>query len=217
MSAKPGDNPELGAISGPPTPPSPDPDLATAQAISQADQAARPSPTQQIVAAKNQHIADACGERDRLRTENKQLQGELDRLVSDTLDPPMIPHDRTGWKPCAASVDCSSRRRGDRARSSMPQRAVRGAGSRARQRLEPPLCRPLLRRRAVNRHLHYAPTRRAWPPRALHSRPGAVLPGRTVQLLMSSDHTHDARSRIVSGPRARMPWPTASTDEFMGV
>jgi hypothetical protein len=80
MTAKPGDNPELGAISGPPTPPSPDPDLATAQAISQADQAARPSPTQQIVAATNQHIADACGERDRLRTENKQLQGELDRL-----------------------------------------------------------------------------------------------------------------------------------------
>jgi hypothetical protein len=43
--------------------------------------------------------------------------------------------------------DC--RRRGDRARSSMPQRAVRGAGSRARRRLEPPSCRPLTRRRSV--------------------------------------------------------------------
>jgi len=57
--------------------------------------------------------------------------------------------DQTGWKRCAASVDCSSRRRGDQARSSMPQRAARGAGSRARRRLEPPLCRPLARRRAV--------------------------------------------------------------------
>ena len=34
-----------------------------------------------------------------------------------------------------ASVECSSRRRADRARSSMPPRAVRGAGSRARRRL----------------------------------------------------------------------------------
>src|ERR1700677_4237973 len=99
----------------------------------------------------------------------------------------------------------------------MPRRAVRGAGSRAKRRLEPLLCRPLARRRAVNRHIHHAFTRRARPPRALHSRPGAVLTGRTVQLLMFSDHTHDARSRIVSGPRARMPWPIAPTDEFMGV
>jgi hypothetical protein len=38
----------------------------------------------------------------------------------------------------------------------MPPRAARGAGSRARRRLEPPLCRPLARRRAVNGHLHYA-------------------------------------------------------------
>jgi hypothetical protein len=73
---------------------------------------------------------------------------------------------RTGWKPCAGSVDYSSRRRGDRARSSMPRRAVRGAGSKARRRLEPPLCNPLARRRAVNRHIHHAFTRRAWPPRA---------------------------------------------------
>jgi hypothetical protein len=34
---------------------------------------------------------------------------------------------------------------------------------------------------------------------------------------MFSDHTHEARYRIVSGPRARMPWPIAPTDEFMGV
>jgi hypothetical protein len=125
--------------------------------------------------------------------------------------------DRTGWKPCAASVDYSSRRQGDRARSSMPRRAVRGVGSRARRRLEPPSCRPLTRCRAVNRQIHHAFTRRAWPPLALHSRPGAVLTGRTVQLLMLSDHKRDARSRIVSDPRARMPWPIAPTDEFMGV
>ena len=78
------------------------------------------------------------------------------------------------WKLCAASADYSSRRRADRARSSMPQRAARGAGSRARRRLEPPLCRPLARRRAVNRHLHYAFTQGAWPPRALNSLLGAV-------------------------------------------
>ena len=46
----------------------------------------------------------------------------------------------------------SSRRRGDRARSSMPRRAARGAGSRAMRRLEALLCRPLPRRRALNRH-----------------------------------------------------------------
>jgi hypothetical protein len=28
--------------------------------------------------------------------------------------------------------------------------------------------------------------------------------------------TCDARSWIVSGPRARMPWPIAPTDEFVG-
>jgi len=105
--------------------------------------------------------------------------------------------DRTGWKRYAASVDCSSRRRGDRARSSMPQRAARGAGSRARRPLEPPLCRPLARRRALNRHLHYAFTRRAWPSRALNALPGAVSTGRTVQLLTSSDH---APTTVVSVP-----------------
>ena len=51
--------------------------------------------------------------------------------------------DRTGCKQCASSVDRSSRRRGVRARSSMPRRGVRGTGSRARRRLEPLLCRPL--------------------------------------------------------------------------
>jgi hypothetical protein len=68
----------------------------------------------------------------------------------------------------------------------------------------------------VEHYLMLLFTRRAWPPRALHSRPGAVLTGRTVQLLVFSDHTRDTRSRIVSGPRARMPWTIAPTDEFMG-
>ena len=127
--------------------------------------------------------------------------------------------DRTGWKPCAASVDYSSRRRADRARSSMPRHAARGAGSRARRRLEPPLCRPLARRRAVNRHLHDAFTRRAWPPRALNSLPGAVSTGRTVQLLTSSDHAHTTvvsigsvsdRLEARSGCAGRLLRPTSS-------
>ena len=54
----------------------------------------------------------------------------------------------------------------------------------------PPLCGPLARRRAVNRHLHYAFTRRAWPARALNSLPGAVSTVRTVRPLTSSDHAH---------------------------
>jgi hypothetical protein len=70
----------------------------------------------------------------------------------------------------------------------MPRRAASGAGSRARWRLEPPLCRPLARRRAVNSHLHQAFTRGAWPARALNSLPGAVSTRRTVQLLTSDDH-----------------------------
>ena len=90
----------------------------------------------------------------------------------------------------------------------MPRPAVRGAGSRARRRLEPPSCRPLARHRAVNKHLHYAFTRRAWPARALNALPGAVSTGRTVQLVTSSDH---ARTPVIlmasvsdrpEGPRA---------------
>jgi hypothetical protein len=54
-------------------------------------------------------------------------------------------------------------------------------------------------------------TRRARPPRA---RPCGSLTGRTVQLPKFSDHMRDARSRIVSGQRARMLWPIAPTDEF---
>jgi hypothetical protein len=50
--------------------------------------------------------------------------------------------ERTGWKRCAASVGCSSRRRGDRACLSMPRHAARGAGSMARRRPEWPFCRP---------------------------------------------------------------------------
>jgi hypothetical protein len=49
------------------------------------------------------------------------------------------------------------------------------------------------------------------------SRSGAVLTGRAVQLLMLSDQKRDARSRVLSDPRARMPWPIAPTDEFMSV
>ena len=52
---------------------------------------------------------------------------------------------------CLPTPECSNRRRADRARSSMPRHAVRGAGSRARRRLEPPFCRPRTRRRTGGR------------------------------------------------------------------
>jgi hypothetical protein len=40
---------------------------------------------------------------------------------------------------------------------------------------------------------------------------------RTTSYVMLIDQNRDARSRILLGPRARMPWPIAPTDEFMGV
>ena len=143
--------------------------------------------------------------------------------------------DRTGWKPCAASVDYSSRRRADLAHSSMPRHAARGAGSRARRPLEPPLCRPLARHRALKRHLHDAFTRRARPAGALDlvARRRADRTGRTVLRLTSSDH---ARTMVIlkssvsdrlggseSGCAGRFVRPTSSwvsespTDKFMGV
>ena len=74
--------------------------------------------------------------------------------------------------------------------SSLVDAAAAAAGSKARRRLEPPLYRPPARRRAVNRHLRQASTRRPWPPCALHSLPGPVSPGQTTQLLASTDHAH---------------------------
>ena len=78
----------------------------------------------------------------------------------------------------------NSDKRERRSRSRRWRSAALGAGSKARRRLEPPLCRPLARRRAANRHLHYNLTQRAWSPRALEPLPDAVSTstGRTVQL-----------------------------------
>ena len=101
---------------------------------------------------------------------------------------------RTGWKPCAGSADCSSRRRGDRVRSSMRPRAARGAGSRARRRLEPLLCRRLAQRRVINTHLHHLSLgERGHLTR--NTLRGAVSTGRTVQLRTSNDR---ARTSAVS-------------------
>jgi hypothetical protein len=131
----------------------------------------------------------------------------------------------TGWKLCAASADYSSKRRGDRARSSMPRRADHGTGSRVRRRHEQRLCRPPARRRDSQQHFHYAFTQGAWPSRALNSPPDTVSTGRTVRLLTSSDHAH-ATVVLDSGElgppqgleRGKwMRWPIAPTGEFMGV
>ena len=100
----------------------------------------------------------------------------------------------------------------------MPLRAVGGAGSRARWRLEPALSSSLARRQAVDISITRSLEERRRFARS--TRAGGVLTGRTVHILMFSDQTHDARSRIVSGPRARMARPIAATDEcmeFMGV
>ena len=89
--------------------------------------------------------------------------------------------DRTGWKPSAASVDYSSRRRADRAHStSMPWHAARGGwfqGKAAAQAYRARHGGPLARHRALNRHLHDAFTRKARQACALTSLPCAVPTG----------------------------------------
>jgi hypothetical protein len=82
MTAKSGDKLDLGAISGPSTPPPSDPDDLTTDEIRKAKTAAkRPSPSDRHAAAVDRHLDDACGERDHLRQENRRLQSELDRLA----------------------------------------------------------------------------------------------------------------------------------------
>ncbi len=132
--------------------------------------------------------------------------------------------DRIGWKRCAASADYSSRRRVDRARSSMPQRAARGAGSRARRRLEPPLCRPLARRRAVRRHLHYAFLKgRGHLAHSTRCPDRLDIDRRPVQLLTSSEHEQKppssrfGRPQTASRLRDWMRRSTAPAGDFLGL
>jgi hypothetical protein len=81
VTAKPGDKPDLEAISGPSTAPPSDPDELTEKAIKQAEQSAkRLTHTQLHHAAVNRHLTEACIARDRLEAEKNRLQGELDRL-----------------------------------------------------------------------------------------------------------------------------------------
>jgi molecular chaperone GrpE (heat shock protein) len=84
MTIEPSGKPDLRAMTGPPTAPSDKPDLLTTQEEKQAKKAAaKLTPTEQTVAAKNQHLEEACGKRDRLEEDNRRLQSELDRLRPD--------------------------------------------------------------------------------------------------------------------------------------
>ncbi len=74
----------------------------------------------------------------------------------------------------------------------MRRRAARGAGSRARRRLEPPLCRPLARRRPVKQTSPIRVPQGAWPPRALNSRPG---PSRHRQANRTTSHLKRSRTK----------------------
>ena len=98
--------------------------------------------------------------------------------------------DRTGWKRCTASVGCSSRRRGDRARSSMPQRLLAALVSGPGGGPNGLSVGHRLDAEPSNRHLHDAFTRRVWPPGEPNQRPGVALTGRFVRLLLSSGHAH---------------------------
>jgi hypothetical protein len=92
----------------------------------------------------------------------------------------------TGWKLRAASADYSSKRRGDRARSSMPRHADHGTGSRVRRRHEQRLCRPPARRRDSQQHFHYVSTYGAWPSRqsdpSVSKAPTDSLPPRVASI-----------------------------------
>jgi hypothetical protein len=132
--------------------------------------------------------------------------------------------DRTGWKLCAATADSLSKRHGDRARPSMRRRAARGAGSRTRPRLEPPLCRPVARRRAVNGHLHYAFLKwRRHPARSTRCPDRLDIDRRTVQLLTSSDYEQKPLSSRFGRPQTALrlrDWlrrSAAPTGDFLGV
>ncbi len=102
--------------------------------------------------------------------------------------------------------------------------AARGAGSRARRRLEPPLCRPLARRRPVKQTSPLRVPQGAWPPRDSTRCPDRLdLDRRTVQLLTSSDHEQKppssrfGRPQTASRLRDWMRKSTAPTGDFFGV
>jgi hypothetical protein len=115
--------------------------------------------------------------------------------------------------------------------SSLVRYAARGAGSRARRPLEPPLCRPLARHRVLNRHLHDAFTRSSRPACALTSLPGAVPTGQDEPFYLSRRVTtpHDGHleklglrppRRYESGCAGGLVRPTSSwvsESQFMGV
>ncbi len=130
--------------------------------------------------------------------------------------------DRTAWKLCAASVDYSSKLPGDRARSSVPHRAARGAGFRARRRLEPPLCRAQARRRAVTgisitlslegRGRLARSTRCPAP-----SRQGEPFNFSRQVITHTRRSSRFGRPQIASRLRERMCWSISPIDEFVGV
>ncbi len=102
--------------------------------------------------------------------------------------------------------------------------AARGAGSRARRRLEPRLCRPLTLRRAVSRHLEYAFLNgRGHPVRSIRCPDRLESDRRTVQLLTSSDHEQKppssrfGRHQTALQPKDWMRRSTAPTGDFLGV
>jgi hypothetical protein len=84
MTTEPGDNPDLGVISGPPIAPSDAPDRLTRKAIQKAKtDANRPTLSQRLDSAVDRHVTEACSARDRLEEEKNRLQGDLNQLRGD--------------------------------------------------------------------------------------------------------------------------------------
>ena len=78
MTTRPGDSIELQAIAGPPTPPSDVPDDHTQKALSRASKdAKKPLPAERLEIHLRSRITETCEERDRLRSENAELQQQL--------------------------------------------------------------------------------------------------------------------------------------------
>jgi hypothetical protein len=78
MTAMSGDKPDLGAISGPLTPPSEVPDEPTKRGMKKAKaDASKPTLSQRLDAAVDLHITNVGGERDGLKEDNGRLRAEL--------------------------------------------------------------------------------------------------------------------------------------------
>ena len=94
MTAKSGDKPNLGAISGPSTAPAKEPDDLTKGAIDKAKtDASKPTLSQRLDASVERHIASLCYQLDSTTLDNGRLRDDRDQLRRE-LDPLRLAHQK---------------------------------------------------------------------------------------------------------------------------